>query len=200
MSWAGLLSTVFAPELFVLVATLLVVGYEARSGGRRWRAFAVRAVAVGVAWALAFAVYRGGPGLVPGPVPGGEDFFASAGLIAAFAALWIAWRRRGWGALTPAYCRLLIGVSVLHAAVVPLWDVSSHVLYAAVAAGYLSAVDRRFGPLLAVPLGLAWSRVALDAHTVDEAVGGLAVAAAIGAAVVLGGRVTNRAPRPVDDR
>lgn len=193
MRSAALFSTVFAPELFVLAATLLLIGYELRRTGWRWQRLAPRIAVVGVAWLVAFTVYRGGPIFVAGTVPGGEDFFASSGLIVSFVLIGVVWRRRAWGRLVPAYCLLLIITSVLHIVVVPVWDVSSHVVYAAVPSAYLVTVDRRFGALFVVPLGLTWSRVALDAHTPGEAIGGLAVAAVIVAVATRSGRIANGA-------
>lgn len=193
MPIADTVATVFAPELFVLLATLLLVGYE-RRGDLDPKPLAARLGVVIVAWVVAFAVYQGGPELlgtgVPGgdaglagtAVPGGDDFFAAFGLIVAFAGIALAWRQFEWGSLVPPYALLLVATSLLHLVVVPLWDASSHVIYAAVPVGALVAADRRFAPLLAVPLLLVWSRVATGAHTVDEAVGGLLVAG-----VVLGG-------------
>lgn len=193
MSVAATVSTVFRPELFVLLTTLLLVGYEHRDE-LATKPLAARLAVVAAAWALAFAVYRVGarmtgaasPGgdaqLIGTAVPGGDDFFAALGLIAAFAGIALAWRRYDWGSLIPLYATVLVATSFLHLVIVPLWDTSSHVIYAAVPAGTLAAVDRRFGPLLLVAPLMAWSRIATGAHTVDEAVGGLLVAG-----VVLGG-------------
>lgn len=178
MNIAAAVSTVFTPELFLLLTTLLLVGYERRDG-RSPRALAARTGVVAVAWALAFVVYQGGPELVGTSVPGGDDFFAALGLIVAFAGIGLAWRRFDWDSLLPPYAALIVVTSLVHLAVVPVWNASSHVIYAAVPGGALVAVDRRFGPLLLVPPLLVWSRVATGAHSVDEAVGGLLVAALV---------------------
>lgn len=178
MAVADTLSTVFTPELFVLLTTLLCVGYERRHDLTA-TALAPRLGAVAAAWALAFAVYRGGEAAVGTAVPGGDDFFAALGLIVAFSAIGLAWRRRDWGTLTPPYAALLVTTSVVHLVVVPLWNASSHVIYAAVPAAALVAADRRFAPLLLVAPLMVWSRIATGAHSVDEAVGGLVVAGAV---------------------
>ncbi|QKY21028.1 hypothetical protein B4589_011815 [Halolamina sp. CBA1230] len=194
MSVADTVATVFAPELFVLLATLLLLGYE-RRGDLAAKPLAARLGVVAGAWVVAFAVYQGGPELLGTAIPGGDDFFAAVGLIAAFAGIALAWRRFEWGSLLPPYAALLVATSLLHLVVVPLWDASSHVIYAAVPAGALTAVDRRFAPLFLVAPLLIWSRIATDAHTVDEAVGGLVVAAAVlGSALALG-----RLPGEEDD-
>lgn len=176
---AELLSVLFAPELFVLTATLFLLARELQGTGWRWTELFGRSAVVGVAWILAFMIYQGGPALVSGSLPGGEDLFASVGLIGGFVLIGAVWQRRAWGSLLPPYCLLLVATSVVHLLVVPVWNVSSHVVYAAVPTGFLLTVDRRSVALVVVPLGLAWSRVALGAHTVDQSLGALAVAVGV---------------------
>lgn len=183
MRVAETVSTVFTPELFLLLTTLLLVGYERRDRLSP-KPLAARVSVVAGAWLVAFAVLRVGTRLAGTAAPGGDDFFAALGLIVAFVGIAFAWRRFDWGSLLPAYATLVVVTSILHLAIVPVWDTSSHVIYAAVPAGALVAVDRRFAPLLAVPPLLVWSRITVGAHTVDEALGGLLVAG-----VVLGGAV-----------
>lgn len=195
MNVAATLSEVFAPELFVLVVTVTVAGYELVGSGFSSRGLAGRIAAVLAAWGLAFAVYQGGPTLVSTSVPGGEDFFASIGLIVGFVVIWLAWDLGGWGELLPLYCLLLIGTSVVHILVVPLWDVSSHVTYAAVSTGFLVFVDRRFVVSLLIPVGLVWSRIAIDAHSVVESVGGLVFAAVVVAVAMSVGKVPQNQAR-----
>lgn len=175
MGLAALYSTVFAPELFVLEATVLLAAYEWHVHDWNRRALAGRLGVVLAGWLLALAVYVGGPSVVPGTVPGGDDFYASLGLIVGFGIIWGAWTRQRLDSVGPAYCLLLVGTSVVHAAVVPLWDVSSHVLYTAVPVGFFATVDRRFTALVVVPAAMVWSRVATGAHTATEAVAGLAL-------------------------
>jgi len=183
---ADTVSTLFTPELFLLLTTLLAVGYERREN-RILRPLAARIGVVVGAWALAFVTYVVGARRFATAVPGGDDFFAALGLIVAFSAIGLVWHRQHWGTLVPPYAALLVVTSLLHLAVVPLWDTSSHVIYAAVPAGVLVAADRRFAPLLFVPPLLVWSRIATGAHTVDEAVGGLVVAGVVlGGALALG--------------
>jgi membrane-associated phospholipid phosphatase len=191
MGLAGLYSTVFAPELFVLYATALLAGYEWRVRDWSERTLAVRLAAVLAGWLLAFAVYAAGPELVAGGAPGGDDFYASAGLVAGFAVIWAAWTRHRVDSVGPAYCLLLVATSVVHAAVVPAWDVSSHVLYVTVPVVYLASVDRRFAALLVLPAAMAWSRAATGAHSALESVGGLA----LGALLVAGAAAVRRRRR-----
>lgn len=190
MSVAETLSTVFAPELFVLLTTVLLTGYELQRREWSWTGLTGRGVVIVVSYMLAFAVYQGVPSVISVQVPGGDDFFASTGLITGFAVIWFAWVRRSWGELIPMYSAVIVATSVVHLVVVPLWDVSSHVVYAAVSAGFLTVADRRFAVVLLVPLGLVWSRVAVEAHSMMESVGGVVFAAVIVAIAVLSGTVS----------
>jgi hypothetical protein len=187
MRAAAAVSTVFAPELVVLLTTAILAGYELRRTAWDRQDVVGRGAVVVLGFVVAFAVYQGVPGVVPVRPPGGEDFFASIGLIAGFAVIWVAWHRWNWGASMPAYSAVIVATSVVHLVVVPFWDVSSHVTYAAVSAGFLTAIDRRFAVTLLVPLALVWSRVAIGAHTVAESIGGLAFAAVIVAGAMLAG-------------
>lgn len=184
-SLADTYSAVLAPELFVLACSLALVGYEWRALPGHERSLAGLGARVGVlaaAWGVAFAVYQGVPALL-GPLPAwGTDVTGSLGLGVGLCLIWWVWRAREWGPLVPELAALLVVATVPHLFVTPFWDLSSHVLYAAVPAGYLALVDRRFVALLVVPLGMVASRPLAGAHTWAESVAGLA----LGAVVLLG--------------
>lgn len=185
---AVLYSEVFAPEYFVLVCTLALVGYEWRSAADSGPAgLGARVATVAVGWVVALAVYESAP-LVFDPVPPwGTDVTGSVGLGVGFLLIWTAWRARDWGDRVPAFAALLFGVTVVHAAVTPFWALSSHVAYTVAPAGYLVAADRRFAPLLAVALGMVVARPLAGAHTWLQSVAGLALAGAFLAGFRYGG-------------
>ncbi|WP_254280316.1 hypothetical protein [Haloarcula marina] len=170
-------SAVFAPELFVLLCGLLLVGYE-------WRDAATRSVAglgarlgvLGSGWAVAFLIYQGVPRMVAAVPEWGLDATGSAGLGVGILVIWAGWRWRDWGDLVPGFAAILVAVTVPHLAVTPFWDISSHVLYAVVPAGYLLFVDTRFVPLFVIALGMVLARPLAGAHTWLQSVGGLALA------------------------
>jgi membrane-associated phospholipid phosphatase len=185
-------SDAFAPELFVLFCTLLALGYERRitrtaaessRPSSRWGLLARLAVVAG-AWALAFAIYQSVPFVFEQTPQWGDDLFGGLGLAAGFACIGLVWRYRHWGRLLPEFAALLIAVTTVHSVVTPFWDVSSHVLYAATPAGYLGVVDRRFAPLVVVPLGMVVSRPLVGAHTWFQSVAGLVLGALFVAAFV----------------
>lgn len=172
-------SEVFAPEFFVLLCSLLLVGYERREASDRSLAgLAARIGAVGFGWVVAFVIYRGVPRAVGTLPEWGPDATGSAGLAVGVLAIWLVWRLRDWGPLVPEFALLLVAVTVPHLLITPFWDVSSHVLYAVVPAGYLAVVDRRFAPLVLVALGMVLARPLAGAHTWPESIGGLALSLA----------------------
>lgn len=170
---AGVYSEAFTPEYFVLLCTIGVLTYEFRTASEtELRRLAPRFGVVALGWGVAFAIYEGVPSLV-GTVPSwGPDFAGSLGLGAGILFIWALWRRQQWGRRMPELSLLLIAATVPHLLITPFWDVSSHVLYAAVPAGYLAFVDRRFVPVLVVPIGMVFARPLAGAHTWPESIGG----------------------------
>lgn len=188
-------SAVFAPEFFVLLCSLLLLGHEwRRSRDASLAGLGARVGTLALAWGVAFAIYEGAPLLV-GPLPEwGPDAAGSAGLAAGFLLLWAVWRAADWGPLFPPFATLLLAVTVPHLLVTPVWDVSSHVLYAAVPAGYLALVARRYAVLLVVPAGMVLARPLAGAHTWPQSVGGALLALAFLAAAARLSSVPGRSP------
>lgn len=178
-SIASTYSAVFAPELFVLLCGLTAVCYEWwRSTRRSWAGIAARIAVLGLGWAVAFAVYQGAPRLLAAAPAWTTDATGSVGLGVGLSVVWGWWRRADWGAIVPDYALVLVAVTVPHFLITPLWDVSSHVLYAVVPAGFLALVDRRAAPLVLVALGMVVARPLAGAHTWGESLGGLALGVA----------------------
>ena len=160
-------SDAFAPELFVLFCTLLLLGYErritrpaieSRRPSSRWGLLARLGVVAG-AWTLAFAIYQSVPLVFEQTPQWGDDLFGGLGLAAGFACIGLVWRYRRWGRLLPEFAALLIAVTVVHSVVTPFWDVSSHVLYAATPAGYLGAVTTEWGATQRLDNRYTWPRI-----------------------------------------
>lgn len=173
---ARVYSDVFAPELFVLGCGLLCIGYEwHQRPGRTRTGLGARVGVLAVGWAIGLVIYEGVPALV-GTVPEwGPDATGSAGLGVGVLLIALAWRLRAWGDLVPGFSALLVVVTVPHLIITPFWDISTHVLYAVVPAGYLQAVDVRFTPLSVVAVGMVAARPLAGAHTWLQSVAGLAL-------------------------
>ena len=122
------------------------------------------------------------------------DALVGVGLLIAGGVTWVVWRRAGWGRLVAGAMEVLVAATVPYLALSPLWNVSGHVIISLVPALYLTLVDRRFWPLLAVPVVMVPNRVYLEAHTWAQSVGGFLLAAAI--TIGLYWRQTRRAGHP----
>jgi hypothetical protein len=166
-------SAVFAPELFVLGCILLALGYESRTAGPDGRLLLSQLAVVGLGWALAFLIYQGLPHVVGPLPPWGPDATGSLGLFCGILWIRVGWRRFDWGQTVPEVAAVLLVVTVPHLLITPLWDVSSHVLYAVTPAASLTAVDRRFSPLLVIAAGMVVARPLAGAHTWAQSIGGL---------------------------
>ncbi|WP_436930601.1 hypothetical protein [Halosimplex halobium] len=169
----------FAPEFFVLLCALLVIGYEWRtSSGGTLVGLGKRVVVLAFGWGVAFTIYQGAPRVVGTLPKWGTDATGSVGLAIGILVIWVGWRIWDWGSIVPEFALLLVGVTVPHLLITPFWDISSHVLYAMAPAGYLSLVDQRFVPLVVVALGMVVARPLAEAHTWLQSIGGLALALA----------------------
>lgn len=177
MEIARTYSEVFAPEIFVLLCSLLVIGYEWRTSSDNSLAGLGKRVGVLIlGWSVAFAIYQGVPQVVGTLPEWGADATGSAGLAVGMLVIWVGWRIWDWGNIMPEYTLLLVGVTIPHLLVTPFWDISSHVLYAMTPAGYLLMVVRRFVPVIFVALGMVAARPLADAHTWLQSIGGLVLA------------------------
>ena len=107
------------------------------------------------------------------------DALVASGLLIAAGVTWWLWRRYGWGRLVPDAMETLAAVTVPYIALSPVWNVSGHVIIALMPALYLTLVDRRFWPSLAIPVAMVPNRVYLDAHTWAQSVGGFLIAAVV---------------------
>ena len=176
-------SAAFAPELFVLLCGLVAVGYELRRSTRPstsdlWTEIAARVGVLGFGWAVAFAVYRGLPGLLATAPAWTTNATGSVGLGVGLLVIRGWWRRAEWGTVVPEYALLVVAVTVPHLVITPVWDLSSHVLYAVVPAGFLTLVGRRAAPPALVAPAIVVARPPAGAHTWAESLGGLVLGVA----------------------
>lgn len=107
------------------------------------------------------------------------DALVASGLFIASGITWYLWRRFEWGPLVPGAMEAIAAVTIPYIGLSPLWNVSGHVMIALVPTLYLTLVDRKFWPLLVLPVIMVYNRVYLDAHTWAQSVGGFLIAAVI---------------------
>ncbi|NHN42727.1 phosphatase PAP2 family protein [Halorubellus sp. JP-L1] len=99
------------------------------------------------------------------------DALVAGGIFITAAVTWLVWRHYDWGALVPPAMVALAAVTVPYAALSPFWNVSGHTITALMPTLYLTLVDRKFWPLLAIPAVMVPNRIYLDAHTWPQVVG-----------------------------
>ncbi|MFB6211450.1 MAG: hypothetical protein ABEI76_07925 [Halobacteriales archaeon] len=177
---ARLYSAVFAPELFVLLCGVLLIGYEWRiQMGTFSRQLLPRYAVLAGGWVLAYLILRAIPLVLPAVRAVSTDLLGSVGLGVGLSVIWFAWRWQAWGRFVPEFSKLLLGITVVHALITLSWAISSHVIYTVIPAGYLSVLDRRFWPLLFVPVGMVISRPVAGAHTWTQAIAGFVLAGSV---------------------
>lgn len=107
------------------------------------------------------------------------DMLVASGMFIAAGATWFLWHRFDWGHLLPDAMEVLAAVTVPYAVLSPFWDISGHVIFALMPTLYLALVDRKYWPLVAIPVVMVPNRVYLNAHTLTQAVAGFVVAAVV---------------------
>lgn len=103
------------------------------------------------------------------------DALVASGVLVAMGTTWLLWRRFGWGDLLPGYAEAIALVTVPYVLLSPAWNISGHVIMATAPTLYVTLVDRRIWPALAVPAVMVPNRVYLDAHTWAQSVVALLV-------------------------
>jgi len=182
----GLYGYVFHPITVLGVGSLLLIHREWRdqNAGRDalWRrigAFLGAGALALVPTAAFFVLFRGGLGRAVGGSSWRLDEVVAAGVLIAAGVTWFVWRRYEWGAVVPGAMATFATVTVPYAALAPVWDISGHVIYALAPTLSLALVDRRYAPLLVVPVLMVPTRVWVEAHTWTQSIAGFAVAAAV---------------------
>lgn len=181
---------VFHPAVMVGAGALVLIHYEWTRQGADRSAPRHRLVAFLGAGALSLVptlAYAAATGQSLGAVTEGNvwqvDALVAGGVFFTAGASWYLWHRYDWGSLVPGYLEALVAATVPYIALSPFWNFSGHVTMALMPTLYLTLVDRRFWPTLAVPVVMIPNRVYLGAHDWAQCVGAFAVVAAIVAAV-----------------
>ena len=192
---------VFHPITVLGVGTLLLVHHEWAAQDADRAALWLRVGAFLVAGVLALtptAAFFLATGASPVAATQGNrwqmDALVAAGLFVAAGVTWVLWWRFRWGALVPGMMEALAAVTVPYVALSPIWNVSGHVVVSLVPTLYLTLVDRRFWPTLAVPALMVPNRLYLNAHTLAQTLG--AVALTLGIVLGLYRIQTGGSPRP----
>jgi membrane-associated phospholipid phosphatase len=107
------------------------------------------------------------------------DSLVASGLFIVAGLLWAVWWWYDWGSLVPDGMETLAAVTAPYMVLSPVWNVSGHVIIALMPTLYLTLVDRRFWPSLAIPLVMVPNRILLGTHTWAQTIGGFLIAAVV---------------------
>lgn len=183
---------VFHPITVIGLGALLLIHYEwaDQSAGRstlwkRWGAFLGAGVLALVPTVAFFVLQRGTLSKAFSGSSWKLDMMVAAGVFIGATVTWAVWRQYDWGDLVPGGMAALVAVIPPYAVLSPFWDISGHVIFALAPTLYLALLDRKFAPLLAIPVVMVPTRVIVNAHSTLESVAGFVVAAAIVVAVYL---------------
>jgi membrane-associated phospholipid phosphatase len=111
------------------------------------------------------------------------DALVAGGFLTTAAVLWVVWRWRDWGDAVPGMMVALAAATVPYIALSPFWNFSGHVTMSLMPTLYLTLVDRRFAPLLLVPVVMVPNRVYVGAHSLAQSAVAFVVIAAVVVAV-----------------
>ena len=177
---------VFHPAVMIGLGALLIIHYEwTRQGTDRsslWRRIG-GFLSGGVLSLLPTAAYMLVTGQGPMETMSGNawqvDALVAGGIAIAASVTWFLWWRYDWGSLVPTFMQALITVTVPYIALSPVWNFSGHVAMALMPMLFLVLVDRKFWPLLAIPLVMVPNRIYVDAHTWAQAIGAFVITGAL---------------------
>lgn len=177
---------VFHPAVTIGLGALLLVHYEwTRQGADRstlWHRVGTF-LGAGVLSLLPSLVYMLVTGEGPMETMSGNawqvDSLVASGIAVAAGITWFAWRRYDWGTLVPVFMQTLVVVTVPYIALSPFWNFSGHVAMSLMPTLFLTLVDRKFWPLLLVPIVMVPNRIYVDAHTWPQVFGAFAVTATL---------------------
>ena len=174
---------VFHPITLVCLGVVLLIHHEwARQDAdrsalyRRLGAFAGAGVLSLVPSAAYIFVTGKGPLAVTQGNSWQVDALVASGLFVVAGTLWAAWRRYDWGPLVPGGMAALALVTVPYIGLSPVWNISGHVILSTWGPLYLTLVNRKFWPLMVIPVLMVPDRVIVNAHTWAQSVGAFLLA------------------------
>ena len=180
MSFMRVYRYVFHPLAFLFATWLLLVYYEWGRESDDLRNLAIRfgvIAAIGLAALVPTGIYLLVTDQAARAATAGNDWpvdlATSSGLLIAAGLAWVVWSATDWGSATKG-AALAIAVTVVpYAPLSVVWNISGHVAFSAVPALYLVTLDRKFLPLLVIPVLMVPNRPLLGLHTWAQSIAGL---------------------------
>ncbi|AKG91982.1 hypothetical protein GAH_00679 [Geoglobus ahangari] len=162
---------VFSPVYFLMMCAVIVIHYDVKKTGRLREALALTFGA----YLVAYSIYSTWHLLQPAP-QWVEDALAVIGLFFAIVIAVIAQMKGIYNGVVVRGAVMLTILSIPYVAISPYWNISGHVAYTTAPALFLVWLDRKWWPVMVVPLVMLVNRPVVDAHTVAESVGGFVLA------------------------
>ncbi len=166
----------FSPLYYMLLCALVVVYYDSKKTGKTKKAILVTILAylIGIStYSLWFLVRSS---FTPQWV---EDILAVSGLSLALFIGYNAIRRKIYNGLVMLGILVLVTLTIPYAIISVFWNISGHVVYTTAPTLFLARINRKFFPLIAIPLLMVVNRPIVGAHSWSESVAGFILAAAI---------------------
>ncbi len=167
---------VFNPLYYMLFCALIVVHYDAKRTGKLKEALLVTIVAYTVAIST-YSLWH----LVRNPSTPQwvEDMLAVSGLALATLIGFYAVRKNIYDGLVKLGLLVLAALTVPYAMISVFWNISGHVAYTTAPTLFLTRIDKKFYPLMAVPLLMVVNRPIVGAHSWEESVAGFVLASVV---------------------
>ena len=162
---------VFSPVYFLMLCALIVVYYDSKKTGRLPQALAVTFGA----YLIAYATYSVWYFIQPAP-QWIEDSLAVSGLFLTIMVAMVALIKGIYDGVVLDGIYMLIALSIPYVIISPFWNISGHVAYTTAPVLYLIRLDKRWWPLMVIPLIMVVNRPIVNAHTIAESIGGFVLA------------------------
>ena len=162
---------VFSPVYFLMLCALVVVYYDSKKTGKLPQALAVTFGA----YLIAYATYSVWYFIQPAP-QWIEDSLAVSGLFLAIMVAMVALIKGIYDGVVLDGIYMLIALSIPYVIISPFWNISGHVAYTTAPVLYLIRLDKRWWPLMVIPLIMVVNRPIVNAHTIAESIGGFVLA------------------------
>lgn len=166
---------VFSPLYYMLFVALVVVYYDSKVTGKIREAI----ITTLVAYAIAYAVYSTWFLMGEETPQYVEDLLAVFGLFAAIYVAMFAVRRKIYDGIVLVGILTMIILSVPYAIISVFWNISGHVAYTTAPTVFLVRLNKKFLPLMTIPLVMVVNRPIVGAHTWAESIAGFIFAFAI---------------------
>lgn len=173
-SFMEIYDDVFNPIYFMLLCALVVVYYDSKKTGKFLQAVAITLGA----YLIAYSTYSIWYFIQPAPQYI-EDLLAVSGLFLAIMIAMLGLIKGIYNGVILRAINYLIALSIPYAIISYFWNISGHVAYTTAPVLFLIHLDRRWWPLLVIPLIMVVNRPMVQAHTLEQSIAGFLLASVV---------------------